>query len=204
MNDSEIRENFHRKKLRKQHAHKDTIVVNELGLNHGKNRADIAVINGLLVGYEIKSNNDSLLRLYEQIKSYNTIFDKSYVIVGDRYINIIHKYLPEGWGIIAANKGMKSAVNFNLVRKASINKSVNPISVARLLWRDEAVEILEQKQIPPKILRQPRAVLYEYLADMLNTCELRETVREYLKKRKKWRYPGLLSRYDGLCQSAST
>ena len=95
MNDVEIRQNFHRKILRRQHAHKDTLVIDELGLNHGKCRADIAVVNGRFVGYEIKSNNDSLRRLGEQVKSYNAVFDRVSIIVGNRYINGIQDYIPE-------------------------------------------------------------------------------------------------------------
>lgn len=200
MNDLEIRQNFHRKKLCRQHAHKDTLVIDELGLNHGKNRADIAVINGHFIGYEIKSNRDSLSRLEEQIKSYNAIFDKSYIVVGDRYINNIHKYLPPWWGIIMATKRNNAIVSFNIVRKADVNKCINPISIARLLWRNEALEILNEKQISPKILRQPRAILYQSLADRLNINELRKIVKEFLKKRKNWRCPQSLLRYDDLCQ----
>ena len=204
MNDLEIRQNFHRKKLQHHHAHKDTLVIDELGLNHGKSRADIAVINGRFVGYEIKSDNDSLFRLREQIKSYNTIFDKVYIIVGDRYINTIHKYLPSWWGIIMSFKSSRAVVSFNVIRKAHMNKCVKPISIARLLWRNEALEILKQKQILPKILRQSRAILYQSLVDTLNIYELRKTVRGFLKKRKNWRCPELLFRYDDLCRPAAT
>ena len=187
MNDIEIRQNFHRKKLQSHHANKDTLVIDELGLNHGKCRADIAVVNGHLVGYEIKSNNDSLRRLENQVTSYNAVFDRVYIIVGDRYINMIQNYIPVFWGVIVAVKGAKGAVNFYILRKARTIKYVDPISIAQLLWRDEATEILSKRKVPPKILRQPRAVLYEFLAEMLNTCELRKIVRGYLKKRKNWR-----------------
>ncbi|MHC4646015.1 MAG: sce7726 family protein [Planctomycetota bacterium] len=203
MNDTEIRQNFHRKRLRRQHAQKDTLVIDELGLNHGRCRADIAVINGHLVGYEIKSNNDSLRRLKEQIKSYSAVFDKVFIIVGDRYINSIQNHIPEWWGVIVSVRGSKGAVNFDTIRKAQANKDVDPISIARLLWRNEAEEILRQKKLPPRILRKPRAILYEYLVDKLNICELRKYVREYFKKRKNWRCPELPSRCDGLCRPAA-
>ena len=200
MNDVEIRQNFHRKRLQRQHAQKDTLVIDELGLNHGKCRADIAVVNGHLIGYEIKSNKDSLRRLKEQVKSYNAVFDKVSVIVGDRYIDSIQKHIPEWWGVIVSVRGPRGAVNFDIIREAQINKNIDPISIAQLLWRNEAEEILSQKKLPPKILCQPRAVLYEYLIDKLNISELRKFVREYFKKRKNWRCPELPSRYDGLCQ----
>lgn len=204
MNDVEIRQNFHRKRLQRQHTQKDTLVIDELGLNHGKCRADIAVVNGYLIGYEIKSNKDSLRRLKEQVKSYNAVFDKVSVIVGDRYINSIQKHIPQWWGVIVSVRGPRGAVNFDIIRKAQTNKNIDPMSVAQLLWRDEAAEILSQKKLPPKILRQPRAVLYEYLIDKLNISELRKFVREYFKKRKNWRCLESPSQYDGLYQSVAT
>jgi hypothetical protein len=204
MNDAEIRQNFHRKRLRRQHAQKDTLVIDELGLNHGRCRADIAVINGYLVGYEIKSNNDSLRRLEEQIKSYSAIFDKVSIIVGDRYINSIQSHIPKWWGVIVSVRGSKGAVNFEIIRKAQKNKNIEPISIARLLWRNEAEEILRQKNLSSKILRQPREVLYEHLVNILKICELRKFVREYFKKRRNWRCLELPSRCDGLCRPAAT
>ena len=203
MNDVEIRQNFHRKRLQRQHAQKDTLVIDELGLNHGKCRADIAVVNGHLVGYEIKSNDDSLRRLEEQVKSYNAVFDKVSIVVGDRYIKTIQNYIPQWWGVIVSTIGPRGAVNFDIIRNAQTNKNVDPISIARLLWRNEAEEILRQKKLPPKILRQPRETLYECLVDKLNICELRRFVREYFKKRKNWRCPEPLSRYDDSFQPAA-
>ena len=204
MNDVDIRQNFHKKILRRQHAQKDTLVIDELGLNHGKCRADIAVINGHLAAYEIKSNNDSLRRLEEQVKSYNAVFDRISIVVGDRYINSIQNYIPEWWGVIVSLRGPRGAVNFDIIREARTNKNIDPISIAQLLWRNEAEEILQHKNLPPQILRQPRAVLYEYLVDTLNICELRKFVREYFKKRKNWRCPESPSRYGGLFQPAAT
>ena len=197
MNDVEIRQNFHSKILKRQHAHKDTLVIDELGLNHGKCRADIAVVNGQFVGYEIKSNNDSLRRLEEQVKSYSAVFDRVSIIMGNRYINCIQDYIPEWWGVIVSARGPRGAVNFDLIRKAHTNRNIDPISIAQLLWRNEAAEILMQKQMPSKILRQPRAILYECLVGILNTCELRKIVRKYLKNRKNWRCLESPSQYGG-------
>lgn len=189
MNDAEIRLSFHRKILRRQHKRNDTLVIDELGLNQGKCRADIAVVNGHLVGYEIKSDNDSLRRLDLQVESYNAVFDKAFVVVGDRHIDSIKDRIPEWWGVIISSRGPKGAINFNMIRRGQVNRSIDPISVARLLWRDEAVEILQQRRLPSRVLRQPRAVLYKLLAELLNICELRKAVRQYLQKRRNWRCP---------------
>jgi len=204
MNDADIRQSFHRKRLRRHHARQNTLVIDELGLNHGRCRADIAVINGHFVGYEIKSNNDSLRRLEEQVKSYSAVFDRIFVVVGERHINSIHNYIPQWWGIIVSVRGPRGAVNFDTIRRAQANTSVDPISLARLLWRNEAEEILRQEKLPPRILRQPRAILYEHLVDKLDICKLRELIRKYFKKRKNWRSPELPSRCGGSCQPAAT
>ena len=89
MNDQQIRVSFHNKWLSKHHNDSKTMVINELGLNHGKSRADIAIINGRLIGYEIKSELDSLRRLNEQIVSYNAVFDRTYLIATQRHLKYI-------------------------------------------------------------------------------------------------------------------
>ncbi|MBP7052551.1 MAG: sce7726 family protein [Phycisphaerae bacterium] len=188
MNDVQVRENFHRKRLRRQHAHSRTLVVNELGLNHGRCRADIAIINGQLVGYEIKSDEDSLRRLDGQVKSYNAVFDRVFMIVGERHLENARKQVPQWWGLILFVRGPRGAINFRTLRNARRNTRQDPISVARLLWRNEVVEILHRRGVPPHVLRQPRAHLYEHLTSVLDIQGLRRTVRKYLRTRRNWRY----------------
>ena len=187
LTDKEIRNSFHRKKLRYHHANKNTLVVDELGLNHGKSRADIAVINGHLVGYEIKSDQDSLTRLKQQVQAYNAIFNKSYIIVGDRYQKCVHKHIPNYWGIITSKAGNRSGIKFALIRKAKPNQSIDPIAVAKLLWKNEAVEILKYKKLPSKLLHQSRSTLYKLLGDTYSVSKLQKIVISYLKKRTNWR-----------------
>lgn len=60
-------------------AHKDdkrVRTVDELGINHGDVRADIAVVNGVFHGYEIKSDLDTLNRLPRQAEAYSEVFVK--------------------------------------------------------------------------------------------------------------------------------
>ncbi|HHY79514.1 MAG TPA: sce7726 family protein, partial [Thermoanaerobacter sp.] len=51
----------------------DTIFVNELDICFGTARIDVAVINGKMHGFEIKSEQDNLERLPAQIEAYNKI-----------------------------------------------------------------------------------------------------------------------------------
>jgi hypothetical protein len=199
MNDVEIRRGFHRKMLRRHHAREDTLVINELGLNHGECRADIAVVNASLVGYEIKSDCDSLERLAEQVRLYNSVFDRVSVIVGRRYVKSITRYIPGWWGLILSSRGARGAINFKVLRKPARNEQIDATSVARLLWRNEAAELLRRNGLPTDSLRQPRAALYRYLAATLTLRELRRAVRECLKNRRNWRCLARPSPRDDLC-----
>ncbi|MFO8089651.1 MAG: sce7726 family protein [Desulfatiglandaceae bacterium] len=198
MNDEKIRLQFHRKRLRRQHEDSETVVVDELGLKHGRCRADIAVINGHFVGYEIKSDKDSLRRLPEQINVYSAVFDRASVIVGEKHACAVKSLIPGWWGLILTTQGPRGGVTFTVERKASLNRSVDPFSVAQLLWRDEVAGVLEMLGAEKKTLRAPRKVLYHCLASEIDISELRRQVRMCLKARTGWRYPEPLSPSVGL------
>ena len=74
-NDLIIREAL-RIKIQDDHKTDPALIIEELGVNHGSARADIAAVNGILHCYEIKSDRDTLLRLPGQIKAYNAVFDQ--------------------------------------------------------------------------------------------------------------------------------
>jgi len=203
MKDFEIRENFHKKILKRHHLCEATLVIDELGLKHGKCRADIAVINGHLSGFEIKSDKDSLVRLTGQINNYNRIFDYSTLIVGTSHIEKAFSIIPPWWGVINCTKGKRGAVSFKTIRRAKRNKQTDPKSIAQLLWRNEVEEILVQHGVSNKALRQRRTILYEQLAKYLDTNDLRVAVKSYLKKRTDWRDPEQSFLYDDSCQHSS-
>src|SRR5579859_3482368 len=138
MNDELIRQHFHRQVLQRYQTAADSLVLDELGLCHGKSRADIAVVNGSLTGYEIKSDEDSLERLGEQVKVYGVVFDRAFVITGRKHRDSILSQLPKWWGVIVCEQGRRGGIRFVNWRKAQWNKRVNPIAIAQLLWKTEA------------------------------------------------------------------
>src|SRR5271154_5741007 len=56
--------------VRDEYTAPDTIILEEFALYGGINRADIAVLNGVSHGYEIKSDRDTLIRLPQQVQAY--------------------------------------------------------------------------------------------------------------------------------------
>lgn len=187
MNDPQIREAFHHKVLRSFHNSLTTLVVDELGLEHGKCRADIAVINGHLMGYEIKSDVDSLKRLAFQIEIYNTVFDLSSLVLTERHLSDVMRIIPDWWGVILARENDKKIIYFEHLRSPIQNTFTKDYSVLQLLWRDEAQQVLMELGIRGAQLRKSRAYLYKDIITLLEPTVLRYTVREYLKKRKGWR-----------------
>jgi hypothetical protein len=204
MKDRDIRRNFHRKALRHHHANKDTLVIDELGLRHGTCRADIAVINGHIHGFEIKSDEDSLCRLEDQVDVYGAVFDYSTIVTTTRHLRQALGLIPGWWGIIICSQGCRGGINFDSRRQAGRNPEVDPVSVAELLWRDEAREILLQTGLPGKLVRERRSLLYELLTKSLPLDELRKSVRTCLKSRKNWRHHAQPAPDGDLCLPSAT
>src|SRR5439155_10222560 len=86
LRDRDVRQALHRKVLRDHHGDANTLVLDELGLRHGACRVDIAVVNGYLHGYEIKSDSDTLDRLPAQVAVYNLVLDRATLVVGERHL----------------------------------------------------------------------------------------------------------------------
>src|SRR3954469_3371326 len=105
--DLEIRAALHKKKLGVFHNAPNTIVVDELGLSHAKARIDVAVINGCVHGYEIKSSLDTLERLPAQLDLYVQCLEKLTLVCAPRHIERVEAMSPSWAGIIEANKGSR-------------------------------------------------------------------------------------------------
>jgi len=189
MNDPQIRKAFHETILLKHHNQPTTLVIDELGLEHGRCRADIAVVNGHLIGYEIKSDVDSLKRLSSQINVYNAVFDNSSLILTERHLDEALRIVPDWWGIIVVKEVAENSLKFKHLRSPHQNANINNYSVAQLLWREEAQEVLMSLGIRGARLREKRSKLYRYIVEMLDSQDLRLVVRKYLKRRQNWRRP---------------
>jgi hypothetical protein len=163
-------------------------IIDELGLQHGISRIDVAVVNGRLDGYEIKSDRDTLNRLPAQMAVYNSVLDRITLVAGSRHIEKSLRLTPEWWGIKLAELGPRGGIRFQTVRSAKNNPCVDAISVARLLWRDEAIRLLEHLGEVRGVAKKPRAQLYALLADVAPIDLLRSHVRECLKRRTAYRF----------------
>ncbi len=191
MRDADIRQALRDRLELMQVAH-GGVLVEELGLCNGTVRADLAVVNGILKGYEIKSDQDTLVRLKAQADIYNQVFDTVTLVVAERHLDTALSVVPEWWGIQVAlvNKGF-AKVELNAYRPEQINHSVNPCKLVQLLWKEEAAVILRQKVTSKSFKGKTRSFLWAHLTSTLPLCDLKDAVRNSLKCRTNWRVDGL-------------
>jgi hypothetical protein len=187
MNDYQLRLAVKSKVLSRYAKDSDTRIVDELGLRHGIARIDIAVVNGIIHGYELKSDKDNLKRLPHQIQIYSSVLDKVTLVVGIRHAHEATELVPDWWGIKIAKVGPRGAFEFESYRTARANPSLDPLSVCKLLWRDEALTLLDELGEAEGVRHKPRAIVYSRLSQVAALGMLQERVRRQLKSRTNWR-----------------
>lgn len=174
-------------------------IFNELAIENGTSRIDIAVVNSLMHGFEIKSDCDTLERLPGQLADYNNVFDKITLIVGKKHLYDAINMIPDWWGVVVAKININNEVIFNRIRDAEINQLQIGPSIARLLWKEEALNILEKYNSSRGVRSKTCELIYERLAGILDMETLKECVRQVLlSSRRDWRSDAPLMRYDGL------
>jgi hypothetical protein len=186
MRDKEIRNVLLQHLHKKYHFDSDTLIVEEFGLCQGSARVDIAVINGTMHGYEIKSERDTLRRLSGQESIYNEIFDYVTIVASSNHLPKIKKQVPQWWGL---NEVQCVDEKIRLIRKRSCkrNRMVNAQALVQLLWREEAFEILKSRKMHQGLTGKPRHVLWALLTESLTFKELCDEIRGKIKSRRNWR-----------------
>lgn len=101
--------------LKKHKKSDNVVVINEFKI--ANSIADIAMFNGESIAFEIKTAFDSDKRVASQLKSYESIFDKTYIVTDERCINKYAKLNSKvGLYLLSDRRGR---VNIELEREAS-------------------------------------------------------------------------------------
>ena len=173
-------------RLNAQNAGHNYRVISEMGICDGLSRIDVAVANGRLCGYEIKSDADTLDRLPAQQEYYNKTFDKVTIVVGEKYKEQITQYVPDWWGIYVAQHKKSGKVILTEKRRGRQNKSVTAEALLELLWKEELDTLLKTHGLKG-VSGKNRRILRKIAAEKLKLSEIKEFTRETLKERKAWR-----------------
>jgi hypothetical protein len=160
------------------------IVLDELGLNHGSVRVDLAIVTDRLQGFEIKSDRDDLHRLPEQIRQFSSALDRITLVVGWRHAVCALRLVPSWWGVQLVEIVRDGAVKINPLRLPEPNPAPDAYSVATLLWRSEALNVLESWGVADGIRSRRRRAIYERIAETISYHQLCSLVCDRLKMRR--------------------
>jgi len=186
MNDIHIRGALKRELLAQYKDDGETVIIEELGIQHGASRIDLAVVNGVLHGFELKSDRDTLTRLSEQARAYGAVFDQLTLVVGERHVLRAVDIVPQWWGIRVA-RAEPEGLSFCDLKLPMDNPSPDPMSIVTLLWRGEALSCLADLGSAAGMHSKSRAAIYAKLVDKADLNYLRDRVRRCLRARQDWR-----------------
>ncbi|NBD11864.1 sce7726 family protein [Corallococcus silvisoli] len=162
-------------------------VLDELGLAHGICRVDVASVTAdCLHGYELKADRDTLTRLPAQVVRYSAVLDRCTLVVGDAHFQEALQVVPSWWGILRASVDL-FGIRFEQVRNGQANPAPDALATSRLLWRGEALSMLEELGAATGVRSQPRNEVYRRLISVLPEEQLRARVRQVLLTRSAWR-----------------
>lgn len=187
MRELDVRQALHASEIaRLLETNPGSLVVDELGIMEGKYRVDVAVINGHLHGYEIKSASDNLERLPAQQDSFSKIFDRMTLVADERHVAQALKIIPPWWGLIAVSI-RDGKPYLNEIWPSRLNLSVDPTAVVQLLWRNEAFQVLSDLGLARGLRSRSRKLMWKLLTAVLEPAEIRAAVTKALKQRTTWR-----------------
>jgi hypothetical protein len=179
----------------------DTLILHELGLLSGTSRIDLAVVNGHLHGYEIKSELDTLSRLPRQASIYSAVFDYVTIVASGKHLEAACCIVPQWWGVLQARAA--NPVDLDVIRDPLLNPSPDHLQILRLLWRSEILEILEEAGCDGGVRSKDRNALCLRVIESLPLPDIQSLVRKRLKARGDWRSAPTPFRNGDSCQSSA-
>jgi hypothetical protein len=185
LHDVDIRANLISYLLKSYVGDCSTRILEEFGICEGNVRIDLAVVNGTLNGFEIKSDSDTLERLPLQQEIYSKVFDTVVIVAGKTHCEKIEAIVPDWWGIWAAEKEV-SGIRFTILREGNLNHNVDPESLVQCLWRDEALAILKENHLDEGLQKARRSMIWDQLVQKIACHDLKQYVYSSLKSRENW------------------
>lgn len=186
MNDPAIRVALRQTTFAEHLTQSGTVLIDELSLWQGATRVDVALVNGILHGFEIKSGTDTLTRLPQQVMIYNSVLDKATLVVAKKHLKRSLDIIPDWWGIELVLPDENGFPSFETIRIPQDNCHIESLYVAQLLWRDETLQFLKELNADKGVRSKPRHVLHRRLAEVATLDQIRTRVRFHLKTRTAW------------------
>ncbi len=134
-----------------------------------------------IIGFEIKSDRDSLERLEHQIRDYSRFCDYNYLVTGAKYIDKAAEVLPEFWGIYCIQEDC-GRLTISLQREAVLSPKVRLQNQLKFLWRVELIDIMKRHKIRGYSSRN-KSKIRRLLLDSMDKQELKQELFEMMMER---------------------
>jgi hypothetical protein len=172
----------------------------EFSLQGGSTRADLAVLNGISHGYEIKSDRDTLLRLPQQVAAYSAVFERATLVVACRHLSAARVIIRPWWGIVRVECRPLSGIQLERIRQSRPNPAPHSEAIASLLWRPEALSLLCRLGLDSGVRSKAMPFLVARLAEKLDPERLAAYVRQAIRARGDWRFAARLRQCGDMSQ----
>ncbi|WP_410705966.1 sce7726 family protein [Brevundimonas diminuta] len=179
LRDGDIRRALEESLVLEHRVSGDTTILHEMKVYRPTARADVAVVNGEITAFEIKSDVDSFARLKDQVAAYNTVFDRVSIVTTARQLKLARQKVPCWWGI-ATSDGHSISV------KRSAKKNPNRVIESLLfsLSRRELIEVLKVNNSARGQYGCSMAELISLATQRIPEDKLRASCRGVLKLRR--------------------
>lgn len=134
-----------------------------------------------IIGFEIKSDRDSLERLEHQVRDYSRFCDYNYLVTGAKYIDKVAEVLPEFWGIYCITEE-NDRLQLTLHREASLSPKVRLQNQLKFLWRNELIDIMKRHKLRGYSSRN-KSKIRRLLLDNMDKQELKQELYEMMMER---------------------
>lgn len=168
-------------KLIKEHSLKTTLILNELKI--GASKADLAMLNGAVRVFEIKTELDDFTKLSKQLNDYQKFADEVSIVTNEKNAEKLKvQYTDTNIGIIVL--GTKNKLQ--TIKEAVSNTSLFDFdTIFKILRKQEYLDLVADNFgfIPHVPNTQIFKACYELLASK-NIAEFQKQVLNKLKERK--------------------
>jgi hypothetical protein len=175
-----------RASLEASHRGEDAVIVDELKVSLGSGRIDVAVINGRLEGYEIKSDKDSLHRLPKQVAMFGAVAERMTLVTGRRHLDKAIEVVPDWWSVVACSSNDGAQITFERIRRGRINRKLDKTALVETLERDEIVHMLASVNLDKGFRSATYRVLAERAILNMSTDQISKYVKRILKVRARF------------------
>ncbi len=165
-----------------------------------KTRADLLLVTETeLVGFEIKSDKDTLERLERQIHDYERFCDRNYLVVGQKLEEKALPLLPAHWGAYRIYMTEDETLHLECIREAEANKKRMRLhNQLRLLWRSELIPIMRKYQLGG-VTKKNKLEMVRKMEHSLSKDRLKEELTEALIQRDYTLYQSEEAQKDNPC-----